>query len=256
MHTQPKLPKFQQVQYQFSGHIRDPEHIVIPEDVEQRRMTIYRDLFYNNIEGFLATGFPVLKQLTSDERWHAMVRDFMIKHQAKSPLFNEIAHEFLHYLDNERDSQTDPVFIKSLCHYEWVELALSISDAEITPITFDEQKDYLATTLTTSPLAWPLSYPFPVHQISTQFQPDKASDTPVFLIVYRNLADQILFLELNPVSARLIDLLNEGHTGLAAAQQIAQELQHPNPQVVIDGARSLIHDWVKRSILISPINTI
>ncbi len=252
MHTQPKIPKFQQVQYQFSGHIRDPENTPIPDDVEQRRMAIYRDLFYNNIEGFLSSGFPVLKQLTSDECWHAMVRDFMVKHQAKSPLFNEIAHEFLQYLDNERDSQTDPAFIKSLCHYEWVELALGISDAEVKAIAFDPQQDYLTIPLTTSPLAWPLSYPFPVHQISTEFQPDKASDTPVFLIVYRNLDDQILFLELNPVSARLIDLLNEGQTGQQAAQQIAQELQHPNPNIVIDGARGLIHDWIQRSILILP----
>lgn len=252
MHTQPKIPKFQQVQYQFSGHIRDPENTAMPDDVEQRRMTIYRDLFYNNIEGFLSSGFPVLKQITSEERWHAMVRDFMVKHQAKSPLFNEIAHEFLHYLDNERDSQTDPVFINSLCHYEWVELALGISDADVSPIVFDQQQDYLAIPLTTSPLAWPLSYPFPVHQISTEFQPATASDTPVFLVVYRNIDDQILFLELNPVSARLIDLLNEGQTGQQAAQQIAQELQHPNPDVVIDGARNLIHDWIHRSILILP----
>lgn len=252
MHTQPKTPKFQQVQYQFCRHLRDPEHITIPNDVEQRRMTIYRDLLYNNIDNFLSSGFPVLKQLISSEHWHAMVRDFMVKHRAKSPLFNEITHEFLHYLDNERDSQSDPVFIKSLCHYEWVELALSLSDAKVSPITFDDQQDYLTLPLTTSALAWPLSYPFPVHQISTQFQPDKASETPIFLIVYRNLDDQILFLELNPVSARLIDLLNDGQTGYQAAQQIAKELQHPNPDVVIEGARSLIDDWVQRSILILP----
>jgi len=250
LHIQPKTPKFQQVQYQFSGHIRDPENIAMPDDIEQRRMTIYRDLFYSNIEGFISSGFPVLKQLTSEERWHAMVRDFMVKHQSKSPLFNEIAHEFLNYLDNERDSDNDPVFIQSLCHYEWVELALGISDAEVAPISFDDQQDYLAIQLNTSPLAWPLSYPFPVHQISPEFQPNKASDIPVFLVVYRSLKDQILFLELNPVSARLIDLLNEGQTGQQAAQQIAQELQHPNPNVVIEGARALIHDWIQRSILI------
>ena len=64
-------------------------------------------------------------------------------------------------------------------------------------------------------------------------------------------AKKLLFLELNPVSARLIDLLNEGQTGQQAAEQIAQELQHPNPEVVYDGAKVLIHDWIQRSILIS-----
>jgi hypothetical protein len=250
LHTQPKIPKFQQVQYQFSGHIRDPENIKIPDDVEQRRMTIYRDLFYNNIEGFLASAFPVLKTITSNERWHSMVRDFIVKHQCKSPLFHEISREFLSYLDDERDLSNDPIFIKSLCHYEWVELALSISDSEVVPVEFDADVNSLSLQLNTSPLAWPLSYPFPVHQISHEFQPQQASETPIFLLVYRSKDDKIVFMELNPVSARLIDLLNTGLTGLQAAEQIAEELQHPNPQVVINGAKMLIDDWLKRGILI------
>lgn len=252
MHTQPKTPSFKDVQYQFCGYLRDPDNNDKPEGIEQRRLTIYRDLFYNNIEGFVSSCFPVLKSLMTEERWHAMVRDFMVKHQSKSPLFNEIAHEFLHYLDNERDLKNDPIFIQALCHYEWVELALSISDADVSPIELDTTQDYLAMQLNTSPLAWPLSYAFPVHQISPTFQPEIANDTPVFLLVYRDLDDDVLFLELNPVSARLIDLLNEGQSGQAAAEQIAQELQHPNPEVVIEGARALIHDWIQRSILILP----
>lgn len=250
MHTQPKNPSFKGVQYQFCGYLRDPDNNDKPEGIEQRRLTIYRDLFYKNIEGFVSSCFPVLKSLMTEERWHAMVRDFMVQHQSKSPLFNEIAHEFLYYLDNERDLKNDPVFIQALCHYEWVELALSISDAPVSPIELDTTQDYLAMQFNTSPLAWPLSYAFPVHQISPTFQPEIANDTPVFLLVYRDLDDDVLFLELNPVSARLIDLLNEGQSGQAAAERIAQELQHPNPEVVIEGARALIHDWIQRSILI------
>ncbi len=245
------MSHFQDVQYQFAGHIRDPEHIRLLDDVEQRRMTIYRDLFYNNIEGFVSSAFPVLKAITSDERWHSMVRDFIVKHNCKSPLFHEISREFLSYLDDERDLSNDPVFIKSLCHYEWVELALSISDSDVEPIAFDPEVDSLSLQLNTSPLAWPLSYPFPVHQISRDFQPQQANETPVFLLVYRDQNDAVVFMELNPVSARLIDLLNNGLTGLKAAEQIAQELQHPNPQVVIDGAKLLIDDWLQRGILIS-----
>jgi hypothetical protein len=251
LHTQPKANTFKDVQYQFTGYLRDPENNDKPAGIEQRRLNVYRDLFYNNIEGFISSCFPVLKSLVPEESWHAMVRDFMIKHKSKSPLFNEIAHEFLYYLDNERNLRNDPVFIQALCHYEWVELALSISEAEPKTISFDPEQDYLAIGLNTSTLAWPLSYTFPVHQISTDFQPEQASENPVFLLVYRDPNDDVLFLELNPVSARLIDLLNEGQTGQQAAEQIAQELQHPNPEVVYDGAKVLIHDWIQRSILIS-----
>lgn len=246
MSQQPKTQSFTDTQYQFAGHLRDPENNPAPDNIEPRRMAIYRELFYNNIEGFIANGFPVLREITSDETWHNMIRDFMVKHRCKTPLFYEISREFLAYLDNERDVSNDPVFIKELAHYEWVELALSVLDADVEPV----QLDRLTLPLKLSPLAWSLSYHFPVHQIGPDFQPANESDTPIFLLVYRNQDDSVTFLELNPVSARLIDLLNKGLTGQIAAEQIAQELQHANPQVVIEGAKALIEDWLQRQVLI------
>ena len=243
-------PSFIATQYQFAGSIRDPENNPAPADIEPRRMTIYRELFYNNIEGFIANGFPVLRQITSDDDWHAMIRDFMVKHHCKTPLFHEISREFMAYLDNERDLSNDPIFIKELVHYEWVELALSVLDVEPSPISIDDNQDILALQLKLSPLAWSLAYTLPVHQIGPDFQPQQVSEQPSYLLVYRDSNDDITFLELNPVSTRLIDLLNEGLTGQVAAEQIAEELQHPNPEIVIEGARSLIDDWLQRQVLI------
>ncbi|MBL1321913.1 MAG: putative DNA-binding domain-containing protein [Methylophaga sp.] len=241
---------FKDTQYQFAGHLRDPENNPAPENIEPRRMTIYRELFYNNIEGFVANGFPVLRQITADEDWHNMIRDFMVKHRCKTPLFHEISREFMAYLDNERDLKNDPIFIKELVHYEWVELALSVLDADVEPVQIDVNQDVLDLRLKISPLAWSLAYQFPVHQIGPDFQPEQASEQPVYLLVYRAVDDNITFLELNPVSARLIDLLNDGLTGQVAAEQIAEELQHPNPDIVIEGARGLITDWLQREILV------
>ncbi|NQZ54378.1 MAG: putative DNA-binding domain-containing protein [Piscirickettsiaceae bacterium] len=249
-HAQPKKQSFIDTQYQFARYLRDPDNNPLPDNIEQRRMTIYRELFYNNIEGFIANGFPVLKQLFSDEFWHKMIRDFMIKHRSKTPLFHEISREFLAYLDNERDNVDDPAFMKELAHYEWVELALSVLDADVKPAQIETGQNCLILTLKLSPLAWSLAYHYPVHQINPEFQPKNPSEQPVYLLVYRAQDDNVTFLELNPVSARLIDLLNEGLTGQLAAEQISQELKHPNPQVVIDGAKALIDDWLQRGVLI------
>lgn len=249
MSLQPSSQSFKDTQYQFARYIRDPEHQPIPDNIEQRRMAIYRELFYNNVEGFVSNAFPVLRKITTDEVWHAMVRDFMIKHHCKTPLFHEIAREFLAYLDDERDLKNDPTFIKELAHYEWVELALSVSDADVKDINLNDIQDPLNKSFNTSPLAWPLMYHYPVHQIGPDFQPQQPNDTPVFLLVYRNKEDKVTFMELNPVSARLIDLLNEGKTGLDAATNIAQELQHSDPQIVIEGAKALLNDWLQRGIL-------
>jgi len=73
-------PDFVRRQYEFAAHIRDPEAYPCPSDVEDRRMAIYRELFYNNIEGFLADNFPVLRQVLEDRHWHAIARDFLARH--------------------------------------------------------------------------------------------------------------------------------------------------------------------------------
>lgn len=242
---------FQSTQYQFSAYLRDPEHTDIPDHIEARRMAIYRDLFYNNIESFTATAFPVMRQITADEVWHRMIRDFMIVHKCKTPLFHEIAREFLMYLEQERHEETDPVFLAQLAHYEWVELALSVLDSDAVVYAPSSDDDIMSAKLKTSPLAWPLSYDFEVHKIGPDYRPTETSANKVFLLVYRNQDDGITFLELNPISARLIDLLNAGNTCLEAATAIAQELQHPNPDVVIDGAKSLLQDWISRGMIIA-----
>lgn len=251
MSHQPKMPSFIDTQYEFAAFVRDPDNQPVPDNIEPRRMAIYRELFYNNIEGFIANGFPVLRQITSDEAWHSMIRDFMIRHHCKTPLFHKIGREFMAYLEDDRDNSNDPIFIQELAHYEWVELALSVLDYEVEPSRINSNQDILDVSFKTSPLAWPLVYTYPVHKIGPDFQPNEASKSPVHLLVYRNKVDNITFLELNPVSARLINLLNEGLTGQMAAETIASELQHPNPHVVIDGARALIDDWLKREILIT-----
>ncbi len=240
------LPQFQARQYEFAAHIRDPEKNPRPADVEDRRMRIYRELFYNNVEDFLASTFPVLRKITPDDRWHALVRDYFSHHQAHSPYFLDIPKEFLNYLENERgEYPEDPPFLQELAHYEWVELALSVLDEDVDSGRLDRDGDLLENHPMVSPLAWPLSYQFAVHRIGPDFLPGAPDDSPTYLLVYRNRDDEVGFLELNPVSARLIDLLLDASdlTGRAALEQIAAELQQPDPQQIISFGLELIRDW-------------
>ncbi|NNG12205.1 MAG: DUF2063 domain-containing protein, partial [Halobacteria archaeon] len=62
-HSRTERPDFIRRQYEFAAHIRDPKHQPAPADVEDRRMGIYRELFYNNVEGFIAGTFPVLRRI-------------------------------------------------------------------------------------------------------------------------------------------------------------------------------------------------
>lgn len=233
-----ELPGFQKTQLAFSAHIRDPEHTPCPSDIEERRMAIYSRLFYNNIEGFLRNGFPVLHKLYSDAHWHRMARDFFARHQSRSPLFLEISQEFLAYLQNEHETQPyDPPFLLELAHYEWVELALSVAEDKTAPPGLDPNGDLLEAVPVLSPLAWMLSYAYPVHRISPHYQPTQAPEQATHIVVYRTREDEVHFMHINPVTAQLLQMIqaDTGKNGAQLLQEIAQAMQHPNPQTVQDG---------------------
>lgn len=236
----------------FAAHIRDPAGAPRPTDVEERRMKIYTDLFYNNVEGFLHDAFPVLRRISDDRSWHALVRDFFHYHQSHTPLFAEIPREFLMYLEHERGERpADPTFLWELAHYEWTELALSIAEDHLPPAALDPEGDLLEGHPLLSTLAWPLAYRFPVHRIGPDYQPDTPPDAPTHLLVYRDMKDAVGFLELNPVSARLAGLLLEhpDWSGRHALVHISEELQHPNADTVIHGGLEILREWRQRDIV-------
>ena len=58
-------------QNEFMAHIREPEHNPKPNDIEDRRMAIYRDLFFNNIAGFISSVFH--SQLLSEHSYSSII---------------------------------------------------------------------------------------------------------------------------------------------------------------------------------------
>lgn len=248
------LPLFKQTQYEFAAHIRNPKLNPKPDDVEARRMKIYNDLFFNNVEDFISNTYPVLKKIMPDNKWQKMIRDYFSNHLSHTPLFPEMPREFLKYLENERNSLKDPPFIKELAHYEWIELALMTSDLDenINWDKIDINGDLLNNSAALSPLAWPLSYQYPVHQISEDFIPETPAEQPVYLLVYRDKEDEVHFMELNPITAMLIQYITEKPdlTNKQILENIATQMQHPEPNVVIEGGYHIIQDLKNRNVIL------
>ena len=245
-------PKFQQVQLAFAAHIRDPENHPAPADVQPARMQIYRELFFNNVESFIAAGFPVLRAILDDNHWQALIQDFFARHRSQTPYFSGIPEEFLAYLQDERGVRAeDPSFLLELAHYEWVEMALAIADGEPPTAGTALFDDPLAQTIVLSELAWPLAYRFPVHQIGRSFQPTEPPAEPTCLAVYRDREDQVRFLELNPVTYRLLQILQEHGPCLAmdCLNQINQELAHSNPDAVLAHGAGILRELAQRGLI-------
>ncbi|RLA57000.1 MAG: DUF2063 domain-containing protein [Gammaproteobacteria bacterium] len=226
-------------QLTMARYLRDPQRQLAPAGVEPRRLQIYQDLVYNNIEGFISGGFPVLRSLYQDSDWHQLVRTFIEGHRCHTPYFLEISQEFLQFLMQDYSPRDcDPPFMVELAHYEWVELALDVSQ-EVLPAAVAVD-DMLATVLQLSPLAWLLSYQFPVHRIGPGFRPAEVVE-PTYLVVYRDREDTVRFMELNAATARLVEIIRDNSTATAVELlvELAGELGMAEESILAYGAEQL-----------------
>lgn len=213
-----------QQQFTLARHVRDPLANPPPPHIEDRRLAVYRELFYNNIEGLLAGNFPVIRKTLGDGDWHALVRAFLADHRSHTPLFTEIGREFIRFLDARLEATgDDPPWLAELAHYEWVELALQISDETSPP--HDPQGDLLHGQPLISPHAWVLGYRWPVQRIGPDYRPAIAPEAPTLLLVRRDARGDVHFAEISPLVYRLLALLGEAErrTGQAALRQLAHE---------------------------------
>lgn len=233
----------------LAAYIRDPERVPPPPGVEERRLKIYRELFFNNVDSLLAGNFPVIRRIFGDAGWQALIRGFLRDHGCQTPMFTELGREFMRYLDERAEDETrgdagrdDPPWLRELAHYEWVELALQISEARNDDIAHDPDGDLLAGRPLVSPLAWPLAYAWPVHRIGPDYLPDAPPETPTLLMLRREADGTVSFHALTPLSFRLLQRLDEypqlsGHAQLLA---LAAEAGAADPEAFAhDGAGQL-----------------
>jgi hypothetical protein len=233
---------FQHFQHEFGRHLRDPRRAPRPAGVPARRAAIYGELLFNNLTGFLDACYPVTRAVLGERRWRRLHRAFFREARCHTPWFREIPREFLGWLPASDNKYAGPAWLRELMHYEWVELALDTSDAAAAD--HDPAGDLLAGIPVLAPALMNLAYAWPVQRIGPDYRPRKPQ--PVNLLVFRDREDAVRFIELNPVSARLMALLQQGGlTGRAACLQVAREIGHADPEAVVAHGAALL-DGLRR----------
>jgi len=234
------MKAFQEYQARFVGHLRDPKAVERPVGASVRRMRVYTEIVFNNMEATLASCFPVCKTLLGVRRWRRLVRRFLAEHRCTTPWFRQISEEFARWLAATPDVLADlPVFFENLAHYEWVELSVAVADVPM-PVA-DAAGDLLEERPVLAAPLLLLEYAFPVHHISPFFRPTQPAAEPTRLLVFRDAQDTVRFIELNAVTARLVQLLQgPARSGREAVAQVARELQHPDPAAVMTFGAELL----------------
>ena len=235
---------FQAVQRAFCAYVRDPANNPMPENVDPERMQLYSRLFFNNILNMFRDFLPVTCSLYKREDLVRLARAYFSRHQSHTPYFHRMGREFLQYLSEEHEpTAADPPFLKELVDYEWAGLDVRIHNSgEAEPAApFDSVADPLDHPMVLLPDRVLRVYTYPVHKISSEWQPEAAPETPTFLLIYR-APERTRYMELNAASARLVQLLEAEPDAPARAhlQTIAGEMpQVPSEKVLAGGFEAL-----------------
>lgn len=245
-----QLPSFQRYQLAFTARLRDTKNAPPLAGVAHERMAVYEEIVFNNLFESVSACFPIASKIIGKRKWLKLNQAFMRDYSAHSPLFRKIPEQFLHYLNKPSAElqQLMPDYFNSLCHYEWVELLVSgIHEAK--PQELQPNGDLTTDIPVFSATMQLLNYDYAVHKITPRKKPQHKASTQ--LLVYRNADDAVKFMELNAVTYRLISLLlNEAMTGRQALILLAKELQHPQPESIIEFGLSILEDLRSQGVII------
>lgn len=236
----------------FTAYVRDPAHAPAPVEIAPERMQLYAELVFGNVERVMSNMFPVLKSRLSACQWHQIGREFFRDHDLHDPLFQAMPREFLRFLETRTPAADEPPYLLELAHWEWVDYALSIDLTEINRDGVVREACLLSGQPVLNPLVWMLCYQFPVQRFREQAPADDAPPQPTYLVAYRDGDDQVGYLELNAVTARLLELLDgsEYASGAALLQVLAGELGQECSTAFMAAGQQMLEELRARDIVL------
>lgn len=211
---------FQVQQRRFLAYLRQPQAAGVPAGFAPERLAVYAELLYNKFDESLSACFPVIHSLLPKDGWRALLLDFIAEHRCLSPYYRRIPDEFVQYLLQERQPAGDKPFLAELAHFEWIELQLSIAEADTPPIARLSGQQLLSGVPLFAPVMQLLHYHWPVQDINPTFQPKAPPAVPTHILGFRDSGYQVRFIAMNPATTRLVRLLCNGFTGQQALDSL------------------------------------
>jgi hypothetical protein len=136
-------------------------------------------------------------------------------------------------------------------HYEWLEMIVSICPDEAAGKTPDPDGDLLSAVPILDHSVRLACYQYPVHRIGPDFQPREADGQQYCFLVFRDGNDVVRFIALNPVVARMVEILAEcQHSGRDVLLQVARELGRQDTAHVVEMGRTLLADLRRTGVIV------
>jgi len=247
--TPPELQR--RVQATFAAYLRDPDNNPAPAGVEERRLAIYRRLFFGNLRNLMAKNFPVLRRMLDDAEWDRLIRELMVTHRSTTPLFPEIGSEMLEFLNasSEQWFQARP-WMAELAQWEYLETLARLHEGEVAE---PEQMaaEVLKRSIELNPTLQMSRFAWPVNRISPSFVPVEPLAQPINLLVYRRHNDEVAFERINDLSLRFLQLVmaRPESTGLERLTALAEEAGTDPQHLISAGGEKILRHLSEREVI-------
>lgn len=243
---------FTAYQAAFAARIRDPGRAPRPPGAPAKRMRVYEELLFNNLEGFLLACYPVTRKILGARVWKRAARRFFIEHRCHSPLFRDIPKAFLDWMEGRAAGLFPELpFLAEFMHYEWLELAVGTTPEEADPASVDPEGDLLAGRPALKPSARLACYRYAVHLIGPRHKPVAPDAEPGCYLLFRDAQDEVRFIQLNPLSARLVAMLRDHRpVGREALAHLAGQRAPDQYDLYLRAGRELLNKLLAQGALL------
>jgi hypothetical protein len=242
-------PGFFKLQRAFTDHLRNPAQVA-PPPLPEARLAVYRDAVFLNIERFMRDNFPRLAAVLPAAIWQGLMRDYIVRHAARTPLFVELLSEFLVYLEHERQEPLDPLWLRELAHFDWLENTLASDLRECESGSATLAPPLMTHPLTVNPVHQLVRYVFPVHALSVEYLPAEPPSNPTLLLTFRAPSYDVAALDLNDAAAELFVAIREGLAPNEALGAIAEAIGHRAPAQLIAFGEQMIRRWYELGLVL------
>ncbi len=237
------MNKTEAYQRSFAAYIRSPDKYPLPTGLNSQRMGVYTELLLNNIQDLLTRTFPITCSILNPTEWHGFIREFYAAHICQTPYFREIAAEFVQWFKEyfkQSSVKSRYPFLLELVHYEWITIPLLLDETEIEwpDLTKELASDYPHKVLRFNPVMLLQAYQYPVHIIRNTYLPLEIKYT--YLLILRNRQYKVDFIELNAITAHLVQLLQSGLTLQQSVLKLSTEIQYIDQTQLLEYGLQLI----------------
>lgn len=206
---------------------RDFIESILSDKQLDKRLMIYKDLTFNNIEDTLSKAFPITKTLI-EESWENITYKFIKNYPIKTPYLWEVPKDFLEFFKKENFQEKRKLpFLDELLEYEWLEIDIFNTDIPQDVSEFSWSKRFF---LSSSCVIKTFSYP--VHRIGSLSPEDIIKQkSNYFLIIYNNYEDmEVSYIQLTEFLFDIVSNISKDTT-LEVVKQTCQKYSIPFEEI-------------------------